>query len=693
MLLSRREASGVAVSWLIGIDAGGTFTDFYAHDRDSGTVRLFKTPSTPANPGAAIVEGLAEMCRMFDIPAAAIQRISHGTTVATNALIQRTGAEVALITTEGFRDLLEIGRQTRPHLYDLQADHPAPLVPRWRRFEVSERMTSDGTALKELTGQAAEAAVARALATDATVCAVCLLFSYLNAAHEKRIGETIRRRNPSLPVSLSCEVQPEFREYERFSTTALNAYLQPIMDEYLGFLGETLKRDFGRSILGIYQSNGGLMSVGRARRFPVRTALSGPAAGAMGALHTSRGAARPNVISLDMGGTSADVALIRDFAVGRSLDREIAGFPVRLPMVDINSVGAGGGSIAWFDRDGLLKVGPLSAGADPGPACYGRGGAEPTVTDANLVLGRLSPAGLAGGRMALDPEASRHALAPLAKRLDCTIERAAHGILGIVVANMVRAIRAVSVERGHDSRACALMAFGGAGPLHAVDVARSLGMNEVIVPAAPGILSAQGLVVSELREEFVRTARMPLDGDGLTRLAAIVEELCGEADGWFQDEGVEPDARRVSAALDLRYVGQNFELAVPLDGTALPDLSTLRERFFTVHNRHYGFHNADDPIESINARVAATGRLAEPVEGGVLPGAGPAGRREREMREVWFEPGRPVATGVYRRDGLSPDDAIEGPAIVEQFDSTTLAGPKDRLRVDAAHNLIIEVGR
>ena len=617
------------MNWLIGIDAGGTFTDFCAQDLDSGAVRLFKTASTPDNPGTAIVEGLAEMCRVFDIPAASIRRISHGTTVATNALIQRKGARVALITTEGFRDLLEIGRQTRPHLYDLQADRPAPLVPRRRRFEVAERMTAEGTALKALDAAEAEAVVARALGTDAAACAVCLLFSYLNDAHERRIAELVRGRNPSLPVSLSSEVQPEFREYERFSTAVLNAYLQPVMGAYMGFLEEALERDAPDAVLGIYQSNGGLMSAGRARRFPIRTALSGPAAGAVGAVHTGRTVGRANAITLDMGGTSADVALIRDFAVGRGFDRDIAGFPVRLPMVDINSVGAGGGSIAWFDRDGLLKVGPASAGADPGPACYGRGGTEPTVTDANLVLGRLSPAGLIGGRVALDPEAARRVFAPPAERLGCTIERAARGVLGIVVANMVRAIRAVSVERGHDPRGYALMAFGGAGPLHAVDVARSLGIDEVVVPAAPGILCAEGLVVSELKEEFVRTARTRLDEKGLARLAAIVETLRGAAGKWFEDEGVAPDRRRISVVLDLRYVGQNFELAVPLDGAEPPDLPTLRDRFFAVHTRHYGFHNPDDPIELINARLTATGNLAAPLAAGAVYRGGGKRRGKR----------------------------------------------------------------
>ncbi len=446
------------MAWVIGVDVGGTFTDFYALDDQAGTFVVHKTPSTPDNPARAIVDGLNALCAQHDIDATAIQRLSHGTTVATNTLLQRRGAAVALITTQGFRDLLEIGRQIRPHMFSLQEDYPTPLVPRERRYEVAERMLADGKVLRPLDPASLQEALARVRASGAQACAVCLLFAFVNPEHEHAIAKALEAI-PDLYISLSSAVQPEFREYERLSTTVLNAYLQPIIADYLRDLANQLATRLPQATLGINQSSGGLMSFDRARQFPIRTALSGPAAGAVGAIDSARLAATPNVITLDMGGTSADVALVQGYQTGTSYNREVGGFPVRLPMVDIHTVGAGGGSIAWFDRDELLKVGPLIAGAAPGPACYRLGGEQPTVTDANLFLGRLSPGGLLGGAMPLDADAAQAVLEPVAERLRFSCERAAHGILGLVVSNMVRAIRAISVERGYDPRQFALMPF------------------------------------------------------------------------------------------------------------------------------------------------------------------------------------------------------------------------------------------
>ncbi len=679
-----------ALAWLIGIDVGGTFTDFYARDEETGEIRLSKHPSTPDNPAQAILDGLGAMCADHGIAMDDIGRISHGTTVATNTLIQRKGAAVALITTQGFRDLLEIGRQTRPHMYDMQLDHPAPLVPRERRFEVAERMTAEGVAETPLTDDALARAVDQALASGAEACAVCLLFAYVNDEHERRIGAVLTARDPELAVSLSSDVQPEFREYERFSTTVLNAYLQPVVGRYLAFLGERIGEDVPGATVGIYQSSGGLMSVDQARRYPVRTALSGPAAGAVGASHAGRLSGYGDFITLDMGGTSADVALVRDYDAGTSFGRDVAGFPVRLPMVDINSVGAGGGSIAWFDRDGLMKVGPVSAGADPGPACYGRGGEAATVTDANLVLGRLSTGGLIGGRMRLDAAVARSALAPAAERLGYPVERTALGVVGIVVANMVRAIRAVSVERGHDPRDYALMPFGGAGPLHAGEVAKSLGMSEIIVPEAPGILCAEGLIVSDLKESFVKTVRLKLVPMSRGEIADAVAELAVRAAEWFDREGVAPDVRSLAVTLDLRYVGQNYELPVTLDAAAASDIEPVRHLFFEAHQRFYGFHNPDDPVELVNVRMIARGAMREldNVRAEPTPAAAPS---PVERRPVWFDNDTALDTPVYHRVALRPGDTLAGPAIVEQFDSTTVLHPNDSLRVDDAGNLIITV--
>jgi N-methylhydantoinase A len=684
------------VSWLVGVDVGGTFTDFFAYDGRSHATQLLKVPSTPENPAAAIADGLRELCRSCAIDRRHVSRLSHGTTVATNALIQRKGATVAVLTTRGFRDLLEIGRQTRPHLYSFQIDHPEPLVPRHRRFEVDERITDGPRVLVPLDSRSVEEAVSAVKATGAQSCAVCLLFSFLDKTHERKIGEALARENNALMVSLSSEVQPEFREYERFSTAVLNAYLQPVMHRYLSYLEERLASDAPAAKLGIYQSSGGLMSIDTARRFPVRTALSGPAAGAIGGIHTARSSQQPNVITLDMGGTSADVALMRNYEAGLSFERAVAGFPIRLPMVDIHTVGAGGGSIAWFDRDGLLKVGPLSAGADPGPACYGKGGKNATVTDANLVLGRLSPKGLIGGRMPLDLSAARAAITPIAERLGFSIERTGLGILEIVVANMVRAIRTVSVERGHDPRHYCLLPFGGAGPLHASEVARALGISRFLVPAAPGILCAQGLIASDLKDNVVRSLRVRLERDNLSRIREIMQSLVKEADAWFRQEDVKSAERRLSVALDMRYVGQNFELSVPLgsmQGSRMPALGTvdkLRDRFFLAHDQFYGFHNEHDPVEIINVRLtasAASAKLAKPKK--VTANAS----RPKPMgsRPVWFAYPHSIGTPIYDRAMLAPGHRMVGPAIVEQFDSTTVLRPGDRLTVDRAGNLLIEV--
>jgi N-methylhydantoinase A len=669
---------------VIGVDVGGTFTDFYAED-SAGKVRLHKRPSTPANPAEAILAGVEEL------GLAGLERLSHGTTVATNALIQRRGGKVALVTTKGFRDLLEIGRQTRPHMYDLQRDRPPPLVPRERRFEVDERVTADGSVLRPLDEASLARAVEAVAASGADACAVCLLFSFLDPSHERRIGAALAKRMPSLMVSLSSDVQPEFREYERLSTTVLNAYLQPAVGRYVENLERGVAVSHAKTRVGIFQSNGGLMSTETARHFPIRTALSGPAAGAIGAVHVARLARRPNVITLDMGGTSADVCLIRDHAAGIGFDREVAGFPVRLPMIDIHTIGAGGGSIAWFDRDGLLKVGPASAGAVPGPACYGKGGTEPTVTDANLVLGRLSAKGLLGGRMSLDEAAARNAFRVTAERLGFPAERTAHGVLGIVVANMVRAIRTVSVERGHDPRRYTLMPFGGAGALHAGAVARALGMREILVPPAPGILCAQGLIVADLREDFVRTLRAPLDGGGLARAAEIGAELRRAADEWFASEGVAPADRVRTLTLDMRYIGQNFELAVPV-GDPFPKPEALQADFHKAHERSYGFFSATDPIEIVNVRLSASGRLgAPPLE--VQSQRASGSPQPVEHRSVWFDADAARRTPVYDREALAPGHRFDGPAIIEQFDATTVLHSGDVLTVDAAQNLLIEVTR
>jgi N-methylhydantoinase A len=678
------------MGWLIGVDVGGTFTDLIAQDEATGRTVLHKVPSTPEDPAEAIVAGLGQLAERAGLAGPEIARFAHGTTVATNALIERKGGRMALVTTRGFRDLLEIGRQIRPRIYDLQADQAAPLIPRERRLEVAERVGADGAALAEPDAEAIDPVV-EAIAADPEIeaVAVCFLFAFLNPAHERRVADALRARRPDIFLSLSSEVQPEFREYERLSTTVLNAFLQPRVTRYLERLGRAVAAEAPRARIGINQSSGGLMSIDRAAAMPVRTALSGPAAGVVGAAHIARLAGERDVITLDMGGTSTDVCLIRDGGAAMTHQRDVAGFPIRMPAIDIHTVGAGGGSVAWFAADGLLKVGPRSAGAVPGPACYGRGGTEATVSDANLVLGRL-PELLVGGRMTLDRPAAEAALAPVAERLGGTAVEAARGVIDIAVSNMVRAIRAVSVERGHDPRDCALMAFGGAGALHAVDVARALRMPRVLIPPAPGILCAHGLIVADLAETFVTTRRTLLSED-LSVLVPVLEGLRAKAERWFGEEGVAEGERALALALDMRYVGQNYELAVevppPGAGTpALPDAETLAERFFEAHAREYGHHDPEAPVEIMTLRLTATGRLSPPD----APRAEAEHLDPERTAPVWFGD-EAVETPIRPREGLAPGDTLEGPAILTQMDATTVVPPGTRLTVDGTGALILEV--
>ena len=675
------------MGWFIGVDVGGTFTDLFAFEPASRRIVVHKVPSTPADPSEAIIAGLEGLRDRHGVDLGNMERFAHGTTVATNALIQRRGGRLALVTTKGFRDLLEIGRQIRPRVYDIQTDYPPPLVPRERRFEAAERVGSRGEVVAVLTDREVERVAVEVAASDVDGVAICLLFSFLNPAHERRMAEAIARARPGLLVSVSSEVQPEFREYERMSTTVLNAYLQPQVTRYMERLGAAVRGLSPGAAIGINQSAGGLMSIERASRFPVRTALSGPAAGVIGGAHVARLSGYPDVISFDMGGTSTDVCLVRGGTAEMTFGRDVAGFPVRLPAIDIHTIGAGGGSIAWFGPDGLMKVGPQSAGAVPGPACYGKGGREATVSDANVVLGRL-PTELLGGDMRLDKSAAVAAIEPIARQLGLTLEAAALGIVRIVNANMMRAIRAVSIERGHDPRPFLLMPFGGAGALHAVDLMEELGMRAILVPPSPGILCAQGLVVADLKESFVATCRTPLAAD-LSAVERELQRLQGLAQDWWQTERIaEPDAGS-QLVVDMRYIGQNYEIgvAVPGDlGLALPPRQALAAMFHAAHDKSYGHHDGQAPIEIVNLRVTAIGRLPDIGLPEAIVRPAP---RPRSHRPVWFANDGPVESAIWWREDLSPGTAIDGPAVIEQLDATTPIPPGYRAEVDAALNLVI----
>ena len=675
----------------IGVDVGGTFTDIAISVPEENRLVLHKIPSTPEEPDRAIVDGVSAALAENGIDAADVVLLAHGTTVGTNALIQRQVGKVALVTGTGFRDLLEIGRQTRPKVYDMHSDFPDPLVPRKLRLEVGERTRADGVVHRPLDEADVRAAGEWLRAEGADCVVVCFLHSHLHPANEARAAEILREvMGNQIRVITSSEVYPEFREFERFSTAVLNGALLTVMDDYLD--------RFTRAVEGlgiaieptVSQSAGGLMSVSMTREFPIRSALSGPAAGVIGAAQRAALADFGDVITLDVGGTSADVSLLSGGEAALVASRRLAGYPLRLPTLDVNAVGAGGGSIAWIDRDGLLKVGPGSAGADPGPACYGRGGEAATVTDANVLLGRLPGESLLDGRMAIRRELAEAAVDKLASALGLERMETAHGIVRVASAVIVKAIRTISIERGHDPTGFALFAFGGAGPLHADDVAAEMGITRVVVPPNPGILCAEGLLGSDLAADFVRFDLTRFDAGLLDVMRARIGELQSQVDAWARRERVAEADLAAAWAADMRYVGQNFELSVPFEARGFAPTSVMRlaADFHAAHERAYGFAQDDEPMELVSLRVRATGRREKPALPELASGLAP-GRPSGE-REVMFDGGAWARAAVWRRDALVRDQVVEGPAVVEQMDSMIPLFPGDRARVDAWGNLVIE---
>jgi N-methylhydantoinase A len=655
----------------IGVDIGGTFTDFVIVQ--DGELRIYKVPSTPRDPSEAFLQGLAEL----EIPAGA--HYVHGSTVATNAILERRGARAALLTTEGFRDVLEIGRQTRLHLYALHPAKHEPLIPRERCVEVPERVDKEGRVLVPLDEEALEAALDRIQASGAEAVAVVFLFSFAYPEHERRAGEWAATRG--LSVSLSSEILPEYREYERASTTAANAYVAPLMDRYLSRLDARLEVR-GRERLQIMQSNGGVISVDTARREAVRTVLSGPAGGVVGAWKVAALSGFERLITFDMGGTSTDVSLVEGRPLVAPEGGTISNLPIRIPMLDIHTVGAGGGSLARVDAGGGLRVGPESAGADPGPAAYGRGD-QPTVTDANLVLGRLFVGSFLGGRMTLDPERSRAALAPLASRLGLSLEAMAEGVVRVANVQMGRALRRVSVERGHDPRRFCLVAFGGGGPLHACDLAVETGIPEVLVPRYPGTLSALGMLLSDVRKEYSRTVMRPVEGElaGLERVFTALEE---QARSVMSAEGVgEPDLR-LERWLDLRYRGQSYELAVPAS-TLEPQ--RVAESFHAAYQTRYGYASPGAPCEVVNVRLRAVGRVAQPQlpygDPQPHPPPSPLGVQPLYTDGAWLD------CPLFDRERLLPGQEIQGPALLVQEDTTTWIPPRWNARADGWYNMVV----
>lgn len=684
------------MSLRIGVDTGGTFTDVCAFDESDGRVHVRKVSSTPDDPGRAIVQGVAELLEQIGgRQIGEISYFAHGTTVGTNALLTGRGVKTGLIATRGFRDLLELGRGRRPDMYDSQADKPAPFVERRHRMEVTERIRHTGAVETPLAEDEVRQAVRFLKAEGVDSIAVCLLYSYLVADHERRIGEIIAEEHPDAYVSLSSEVLPEFREYERLSTVVTNSYVGPVVYRYLARLRATLVENGLRPVPHVTQSNGGVIPFQTAEAMPVRLVLSGPSTGVVGAAEICAAAGFPDIITFDMGGTSSDISLVQGGKPKVTSGMELDGRPIRSPMLDIHTVGAGGGSLGWIDSGGHLRVGPQSAGAFPGPACYGNG-EEATVTDANVVLQMLNPEYLLNGQMKIDRSASVRAVERLARPLGLSVEEAALGILRVVSANMARAIRVVSVKRGYDPRDYALVPFGGAGPLHASRLARELGMTSIVVPEVPGAQSALGLLMTDIRTDFMRTQITPLTEQALPELNSGFSLLHDRAAAWFEEEGIAEEDRGSVRRLELRYAGQNFELAVELPASDTVDAAVLAEvveSFHAAHERVYGYRSPESTIEAVTFRLEASGETPRVELRMDEPGSEDPSPAHVSDRDTCFDPAEGFRTiPVYDRALLRPGNRIEGPAIVEQMDTTTVLLPGDSCTVDPLRNLIIRIG-
>jgi len=670
----------------IGVDVGGTFTDVVVADESDLT--MLKVPSTPAAPDRGVLDGLTAASERADIAPANVDFFGHGTTVATNALLEREWAETALVTTEGFRDAVEIGRQTRPDLYDLHAETPEPIVERDRRYEVPERLDRRGEVVEPLDETAARA-VARTVA-DASVesVAVAFLFAFEDDTHEQRMRELLREEGVDCETSLSSEVLPEIREYERTLATAINAALKPVMNRYLGRLEDGVADVGVPAAVKVMQSNGGVASASVTRERPVNTLLSGPAAGVRGAAHVAGESGVDDVLTMDMGGTSCDVSLVRDGDPVVTTEGAVGDYPVNVPMVDVHTIGAGGGSIAWIDEGDSLRVGPRSAGADPGPICYGRGGTEPTVTDAHLLLGRIEPASFFEG--SADEPTVREALREsVADPLGLSVEEAAQGILDVANANMERALRVVSVERGHDPRDFSLVAYGGAGPLHAAELAAELDVPQVIVPRSAGVLSALGLLISDAAYEEGVSAVRPWTDIDPADLTERFEAMEDEGRERLEAEGYPADRRRFERVVDLRYRGQSFDLRIPvpegrLDASAL---DAVAERFHERHERRYGHASRDEPIELVTVRLRSRGVVDPPTLS--MDEGGSADPAPRTTRPTTFG-GETAETPIYDRGALGPGADLVGPAVIEGVESTAVVPPAADAHVDDLGNVVIE---
>ena len=677
----------------IAVDIGGTFTDLVAVD-DEGQVYRSKSLTTPDD----LARGIQDCLTGANIEVSGASFFVHGSTVTINAVLERKGARTGLITTKGFRDVYEIGRGNRPEGYNLFFKRPVPLVPRDLRLEVDERLYATGEVLKPLDEKSATESIGALKGAGVESVAVCLLHSYANPVHEEQLGQLLHQQFPEAYVSLSHEILREFREYERTSTTVLNSYVGPIVRRYLVSLEKTLGDSGFRGTFRVMQSNGGVMSAETAKKMPVTMMESGPVAGVIAAAHLGEKLECRHIISFDMGGTTAKASLIKDFhpevTSSYYVGGYVSGHPMMLPVVDIVEVGNGGGSIAWIDPAGGLKVGPQSAGAAPGPACYGQGGTEPTVTDANLIVGRVDPEYFLGSGIRLQREKAAQAITEkIAKPLGFSLEEAALGILTIANFNMSLAVRAVSVEKGYDPRDCALVPSGGGGPLHAIAIARELSVPQVIIPPMPAHFSAFGMLLADLKHDYVQTFVRELTETSGAEIADAFAGLEKSATDTLTEEGAQPGQIMLRRFLDMRYRGQEYTLPVPIteDLRAITDFSAIRSRFDQLHQEHYGHSAPKEPVMMVNLRLSALGKFENR-----LPLAAPSrdsDRGEHGKRPVIFESGQsPVSCPIYLRSGFKSGDGLNGPAVIEEVGATILLYPGDNMQVNEFGHLVIDVG-
>ena len=690
----------------LGVDIGGTFTDATLINETTGEIRVGKVPSTPQDPSQGFMEATHRILREAAVSPDEVGYVVHGTTVATNSIIEGKVARTGFVTTDGFRDLLEIQRQIRPSLYDLQFEKPRPLTPRYLCFGVPERLDAQGNVLTPLDESAVRNVAEQLRQENVESIAVCFLHSYINPNHEKRTGEILRETLPDTIISLSSEVAPEFREYFRASTTVINASIRPVVGRYLQSIEARLRAEGLEAELLVMQSSGGVFTFAAASEKPVFMVESGPAAGVIAATYLGTTLGYPDVISFDMGGTTAKAGLIqngtpritKDYEVGAAAQTGVgasrgAGYPIRTPVIDLVEIGAGGGSIAWVDSGGVLRVGPQSAGADPGPVCYGAGGTEPTITDANLVLGRLNPSFFLGGEIELDVETARQAIQEeCADPLSLDVVEAAHGIVEIANAAMVNALRLVSVQRGYDPRDFVLTAFGGAGPVHANRLAAEIDVPTTIIPMSPGTTSAMGLLVTDLKHDYSTTLIQHVDQLDTAAMEETYQELEAQGGASLEREKVRQEDISFLRQVDMRYVGQSYELTVPLPAEQLDPskIDRVLEQFHIEHDRAYGYSAPTEPVEFVNLRLTAIGKIAKPRLRELKGNNTDIAAAQKATRSVYFaESDSYVECPIYDRYRLGPGCVLTGPAIVEEIDSTTVIHPGYRAQVDRFGNLIL----